>query len=273
MLSTLKLLCLHCESLLNARREHRGFLIWAQENLLIPKLWSLLRSDHSQLGELAVPLIMHCITLPCGEEMFWKTVNTQFTDSRWQERFKAVERMCVLCGLANAAPVKANKVIQTSLSCGVAHLIASVHDPTAAVAQRAILAIRAMPSNSLKLMCLCLESQFDTSMVDRALIIGRIQLLTAIIPDEEILTWDFFIQRFESLALESQLQSQSTDSSFVHDLMHSDPMSDLYQRKVMRARQAIDSSTTARSIVRSLQGSSLRHQLSITSVNASGEQW
>ncbi|VDK31435.1 unnamed protein product [Gongylonema pulchrum] len=39
MLSTVKLLCLHCESLLNARREHRGFLIWAQENLLIPKLW------------------------------------------------------------------------------------------------------------------------------------------------------------------------------------------------------------------------------------------
>uniref|UniRef100_A0A915CI63 Uncoordinated protein 79 n=1 Tax=Parascaris univalens TaxID=6257 RepID=A0A915CI63_PARUN len=272
MLSTLKLLCLHCESLLNARREHRGFLIWAQENLLIPKLWSLLRSDHSQLGELAVPLIMHCITLPCGEDMFWKTVNTQFTDARWQERFKAVERMCVLCGLANAAPVKANKVIQTSLSCGVAHLIASVHDPNAAIAQRAILAIRAMPSSSLKLMCFCLESQFDTSMVDRALIISRIHLLTAILPDEEILTWDFFIQRFESLALESQLQSQNSESSFVHDLMHSDPMSDLYQRKVMRARQAIESSATARSIVRSLKGNSLRHQLSNNSANAPSDE-
>lgn len=63
----------------------------------------------------------------------------------------------MLCGLANAAPVKANKVIQTSLSCGVAHLIASVHDPTAAIAQRAILAIRAMPSSSLKV---GLSSQF-----------------------------------------------------------------------------------------------------------------
>ncbi|VDK61589.1 unnamed protein product [Anisakis simplex] len=221
MLSTLKLLCLHCESLLNARREHRGFLIWAQENLLIPKLWALLRSDHSQLGELAVPLIMHCITLPCGEEMFWKTVNTQFTDTDWKERLKAVERMCVLCGLANAAPVKANKVIQTSLSCGVAHLVASVHDPNSAVAQRAILAIRAMPSSSLKV------TNF----------------------------------RFEF----------TEHSSLTHsDLMHSDPMSDLYQRKVMRARQAIDSSTTARSIVRSLQGNSLRHQLSISSVTSQG---
>ena len=42
-----------------------------------------------QLSEPVVPLIMHCITLPCGEEVFWKTVNSQFTDSQWQERFKA----------------------------------------------------------------------------------------------------------------------------------------------------------------------------------------
>lgn len=68
-------------------------------------------------------------------------------------------------------------------------------------------------------MCLCLESQFDTSMVDRALIISRIHLLTAILPDEDILTWDFFIQRFESLALESQLQSQNSESSFVHGIL------------------------------------------------------
>ncbi len=57
VLSILKYLCLHAETLSNARREHRyypeitvenkmfrGFLVWAQENLLIPKLWNLLRS-------------------------------------------------------------------------------------------------------------------------------------------------------------------------------------------------------------------------------------
>lgn len=64
-------------------------------------------------------------------------------------------------------------------------------------------------------MCLCLESQFDSVIPDRPLIICRIQLLTAILPDEEILSWDFFIQRFESLALESQLRGQ-TENSFVH---------------------------------------------------------
>lgn len=64
-------------------------------------------------------------------------------------------------------------------------------------------------------MCLCLESQFDSSILDRALIITRIQQLTSILPDEEILTWEFFIQRFEELAIESQLiKNDGTD--FIH---------------------------------------------------------
>ncbi|VDK82312.1 unnamed protein product, partial [Onchocerca ochengi] len=262
MLTTVKFLCLHCESLLNARREHRGYLIWAQENLLIPKLWTLLRSDRSQLAELVIPLIMHCITLPSGEEMFWKVVNTQFTDQRWEERFLAVERSNLLLHLANASPVNSNKVIQTSLSCCVAHLIASVDDPNVAVAQQALLSIQHMPSASLKVMCLCLESQFDSSILDRALIITRIKQLTSILPDQEILTWEFFIQRFEELAIESQLLLKNGESNFVHDLSHSDPLSELYQRKLSRARQIIENSNNARSIVRTLQNNSMWHQLS-----------
>lgn len=68
----------------------------------------------------------------------------------------------------------------------------------------------------LQLMCLCLESQFDNSVMDRALIITRIQQLTSILPDQEILTWEFFIQRFEGLAIESQLLMKNGESNFVH---------------------------------------------------------
>ncbi|VDK82206.1 unnamed protein product [Litomosoides sigmodontis] len=264
MLTIVKFLCLHCESLLNARREHRGYLIWAQENLLIPKLWTLLRSGRSQLAELVIPLIMHCITLPSGEEMFWKVVNSQFTDQRWEERFSAVERSSVLLQLASASPISSNKVIQTSLSCCIAHLIASVDDPSVAVAQQALLSIQHMPSASLKLMCLCLESQFDSSILDRALIITRIQQLTSILPDEEILTWEFFIQRFEELAIESQLLMKNGETNVIHDLTHSDPLSEFCQQKIARARQVIENSSNARSIVRTLQNDSMCHQLSAT---------
>nr|VDP26406.1 unnamed protein product [Onchocerca flexuosa] len=65
-------------------------------------------------------------------------------------------------------------------------------------------------------MCLCLESQFDSSILDRALIITRIKQLTSILPDREILTWEFFIQRFEGLAIESQLLLKNGESNFVH---------------------------------------------------------
>lgn len=46
------------------------------------------------------------------------------------------------------------------------------------------------------------------------------------------------------------------------DLMHTDPMSELYQRKVSKARTAIENASTARSIVRHLkQYDGMKHQL------------
>lgn len=48
-----------------------------------------------------------------------------------------------------AAPIKANRLLQTCLSCAFSHLIVSTHDPNLAVAQRTILALKAMPSKSL----------------------------------------------------------------------------------------------------------------------------
>lgn len=140
-----------------------------------------------------------------------------------------VERVYVLAHFIALQSVKANKVLQTCLSCAFSHLIVSVNDPNAAVAQRAILAIEAMPSASLNVkfdllftinfllqtICFCLESQFDSCILDRPLIISRIILLTTLVPDESIFSWDFFIQRFETLAIEAQLKSQHGDHGFV----------------------------------------------------------
>ncbi|KAI6239067.1 Uncoordinated protein 79 [Aphelenchoides fujianensis] len=215
LLYILKYLCLHCEALSNARHENRGFLIWAQENLLIPKLWGLLKSHYAQVGQLAVPLIIHAITLPCGEEIFWNTVNRDFTSEAWETRFKAVERVYVLAHLIIPQPI----------------------------------------------ICFCLESQFDSCILDRPLIISRIILLTTIVPEENIFSWDFFIQRFETLAIEAQLKCQQGEHGFVQDLLHTDPMSELYQRKVTKARQSLNEASSVRSIVKSLRENSLKHQL------------
>lgn len=69
-------------------------------------------------------------------------------------------------------------------------------------------------------MCLCLESQFDSCILDRPLIINRINLLTTVVPEVNILSWDFFIQRFETLALEAQLKSHmGNENAFVQGIL------------------------------------------------------
>ncbi|KAF7625931.1 hypothetical protein Mgra_00009878 [Meloidogyne graminicola] len=270
--------------------QHRGFLVWIQENLLIPRLWTLLRSDYSHVGQMATPLILHAITLPLGDDVFWETVNAEFTSPEWERRLKAVDRVLVLAHFVPPNAVRSNRTLLTSLSCAFSHLIVSVHDPNPAVAQKAILLLEALPRSSLTLICHCLEAQFDSCILDRPLIIARIHLLSVILPDESLLSWDFFLQRFETLALEAHLKSQQNSGAdaSIHflqecrehsnmgwkehyclernliiwlNLLHSDPMSDVYQRKVTRARQSLNEADNVRSIVRSLRENSLRHQL------------
>ena len=85
----LRYMCLHSEALTVAHQKHRGFLIWAQENILITKLWQMLRSDFSQIGQISVPLIMHCLTLPGGPDALYKVVNEDMTSKDWNVRFLA----------------------------------------------------------------------------------------------------------------------------------------------------------------------------------------
>uniref|UniRef100_A0A914UX21 Protein unc-79 homolog n=1 Tax=Plectus sambesii TaxID=2011161 RepID=A0A914UX21_9BILA len=266
LLHSIKYLCLHGVALDNARREHRGFLIWAQENLLIPKLWKLLRAEYSQIAEVCVPLLMHCLTLPSGEEMFWRSVNDDFTSEDWALRFAAVEKVSLMTQFLGKLVLKTNRVVQGGLANAFCHLIASVHDPSAAVAQRALLYLQAIPMAGLRAMCFCLESQFDTVIIDRPIILHRLHLLATLLPEQSIITWDFFVQRFDTLALESQLHTATTTgetSTFVHDLSHTDPMSDVYQRKITKARTALDSADTVRSIVRCMGDKAMKHQNTI----------
>uniref|UniRef100_A0AC35TMA7 Protein unc-79 homolog n=1 Tax=Rhabditophanes sp. KR3021 TaxID=114890 RepID=A0AC35TMA7_9BILA len=262
LLKTLNYLCLHCEALVNSRRDQRGFLIWLQENLLIPKLYQLLRSDYSQVGQISVKLLIHAVTLPYGEEIFWNIVNNDYINDDWKVRFKAVERVFVLAHLVSPSPIRSSKILQTTLSCAFCHLIVSANDPNTAVSQRAILSIQALPATCLQIIGLCLESQFDSCILDRPLIVQRFQLLTQLVPDESFLTWDFFIQRFETLALESQLKNQGEETTYVQDFLHTDPSSDLYQKKLNKARKSLHEAENVRSIVKSLRENSLRHQLS-----------
>lgn len=44
---------------------------------------------------MAVPLILHAISLPLGDDVFWETVNKEFTSPEWEHRLKASECVTV----------------------------------------------------------------------------------------------------------------------------------------------------------------------------------
>lgn len=51
----------------------------------------------------------------------------------------------------------------------------------------------------------CLEFQFDTVITDRTMILHKLFLLSTVLKDQEVLSWDFFLNRFDTLCLEAQL--------------------------------------------------------------------
>jgi len=56
----------------------------------------------------------------------------------------------------------------------------------------------------------CLEFQFDTVISDRSMILHSMFLLSTALKRQEILTWEMFLNRFDTLCLEAQLDLEST---------------------------------------------------------------
>lgn len=58
---------------------------------------------------------------------------------------------------------------------------------------------------ALQGLCLCLDFQFDTVVRDRPIILSKLLLLHFLKKDIPALSWEFFVNRFETLSLEAQL--------------------------------------------------------------------
>lgn len=62
----------------------------------------------------------------------------------------------------------------------------------------------------LQLLLYCLETQFDLVIVDRPMVLQSIYQLHNTLSDRKILSWEFFLNRFEALFLEAQINSNKT---------------------------------------------------------------
>ncbi|KAM6201044.1 protein unc-79 homolog isoform 5-T5 [Rhynchocyon petersi] len=205
MLNCLKILCLHGECLYNARKDHPQFLAHIQDHMLIASLWRVVQSEFSQLSSLAVPLLLHALSLPHGADIFWTIINGNFNSKDWKMRFEAVEKVAVICRFLDIHSVTKNHLLKYSLAHAFCCFLTAVEDVNPAVATRAGLLLDTIKRPALQGLCLCLDFQFDTVVKDRPTILSKLLLLHFLKQDIPALSWEFFVNRFETLSLEAQL--------------------------------------------------------------------
>ncbi|BFF89201.1 protein unc-79 homolog [Drosophila madeirensis] len=256
VLQCLNTMALHGDALAKAAREQRGFFIWCQENLLIKNLWELCNAEHSHICQVGVPLLLHCITLPLGSDVFWRVVQEAFHDSDWRVRFTAVERVTVITRFMDSTPLRSEVGLQTALATAFCHLIASMDDINVYVAQRATLYIGTIHDTAIRSLLFCLESQFDLFIVDRPVVLQSVYQLHNSLSDRKLLAWDFFLNRFDTLFVEAQINLEKCgDISYLRDLRNSDNGSEALSAKILKAREALSQSDTSGSMAKTLSAS------------------
>ncbi|KAG5670190.1 hypothetical protein PVAND_000469 [Polypedilum vanderplanki] len=244
LMTCLNYLVLHGDAFTKAARDHRGFFIWCQENLLIKNLWELCNAEYSHISQVSVPILLHCITLPVGSDTFWKILQEFFHSSDWRVRFTAVERVTVIARFMDSTPLRTEVNLQTALATAFCHLIASMDDINVYVAQRATLYLGTIHDTAIRSLLFCLESQFDTFIVDRPVVLQSVYQLLNSLSDRKILTWDFFLSRFDTLFIEAQVNLEKNgDLSYLRDLRNSENGSEILTSKITKAREALSQSS------------------------------
>ncbi|XP_058605532.1 protein unc-79 homolog isoform X2 [Onychostoma macrolepis] len=261
MLNCLKILCLHGECLYHARKDHPQFLAYIQEKMLIPSLWSMLRSEFCQLASLVVPQILHALTLSHGADIFWRLVDSSFNSQDWKIRFEAVERVAVLCRFLDIGSVTKSHVLKYSLAHAFCCFLASIEDVNPAVATRARLLLDTIKRPALQGLCLCLDFQFDTVVRDRPVILSKLLLLHSLRQEIPALSWEFFVNRFETLSLEAQLHLDCNKefpfpTTITAVRTNVANLSDAAMWKIRRARFARNRQKSVRSLRDSVKGPS-----------------
>ncbi|KAJ8792179.1 hypothetical protein J1605_020030 [Eschrichtius robustus] len=130
----------------------------------------------------------------------------------------AVEKVAVICRFLDIHSVTKNHLLKYSLAHAFCCFLTAVEDVNPAVATRAGLLLDTIKRPALQVtslrcalsalrmgLCLCLDFQFDTVVKDRPTILSKLLLLHFLKQDIPALSWEFFVNRFETLSLEAQL--------------------------------------------------------------------
>ncbi|VDN97331.1 unnamed protein product [Rodentolepis nana] len=115
-------------------------------------------------------------------------------------------------------------------------LIGSLDDYSSVVAQRSSYHLNGLDDNALSCCIQCMEYHFDTIAADRTLILQRMQQLSVALPNRQIFTWGFFIDRFGILSIGAQISGKNNpDIDSVTDLNNMNKRGDVFQQQFNRA--------------------------------------
>ncbi|XP_071963470.1 protein unc-79 homolog isoform X2 [Antedon mediterranea] len=220
--SCIRIACLNEQSLRGATKDNITFLVYAQEQLLIPNMWRLMQGELSHLVSLMIPIIHHCVALPCGADALWRVVDSEVKSEDWQTRFRGVESIGAFLRFADQKAIATNSVIMSTLAHIFSSLIGCAEDICPAVATRTVVMLETIPANALKVLIHCLEFQWDSVLEDRALILSRLHQLKHYLPAPSIFTWEFFMNRLDTLSVEAQVDmDQNREFPFPVDFSRS----------------------------------------------------
>jgi len=104
--------------------------------------------------------------------------------------------------------LRSNCNIYSCLAFAFVNFISKLDDVNSSVSQKTITYIETFNDSAMKSIILCLELQFDTVIYDRPIILQSLYRLFSSahhFKSQVILTWEFFMQRFNTISLETQI--------------------------------------------------------------------
>lgn len=156
----------------------------------------------------------------------------------------------------DSTPLRSEVGLQTALATAFCYLISSMDDISVYVAQRSTLYLGTIHDYAVNSLIFCLESQFDLFIVDRPVVLQSLYQLHNSLSDRKVLVWEFFLNRFDTLFVEAQINLEKTgEIPYLRDLRNSETGSDALLSKISKAREALSQSDTSFSMAKTLSAS------------------
>jgi hypothetical protein len=152
--------------------------------------------------------------------------------------------------------LKTNVNIFSSLAFAFSNLVLSIDDIESLVSQKTITLLETLSDQAIKSIMTCFELQFDCVISDRLFLLKIINkfyscmLSLSIKNQSTTLSWEFFMQRFNSISMETQLVN---DVLSPVDISGVNSNNNNTQRKINIARLALKRSDLIKSITSELQ--------------------